>query len=345
MKKIRVLIADDSALSRALLREYLEQDDGIEVIAEARNGEEAVALALDLAPQVITMDVHMPKMDGLAAIDAIMTRRAVPILVVSGVADAKVAYDALLRGALDVISKPTIDAGDAIELVTKVRLLAGVSVFTRRALRADTSEKISMPPSRFDSVATIALPSWSRVYAIACSTGGPQALATLLAALPASFPAPIVVAQHMAAGFSQGMVDWLDKLTPLRVCLAQSGDVLQAGVVYVSPSEQHLSITSAGRLLLTPPSTRDIYHPSCDCLLSSVASQFAQRSVGIILTGMGKDGVQGMRDIYQKQGVTWAQDESSSVIFGMNRLAIEAGVIREVLPLTAMPERMMALLA
>lgn len=344
MKKVRVLIADDSALSRALLRNYLEQDEAIEVIAEACNGEEAVSLAQDLSPHIITMDVHMPKMDGLAAIEAIMTRRAVPILVVSSVDDAQMAYDALLRGALDVMHKPSVDSAEATQLVAKVKLLAGVSVFTRRSLGSLTAIKSRCEPlSRVHIEAAKAL-GFARVFAIACSTGGPQALASLLAALPAHFAAPIVVAQHMVSGFSQGMVDWLNRLTPLNVCLAKADDLLQAGCVYLAPSEYHLRVDASARLALQTPQSSDIYHPSCDQLLSSVAQSFGQRSVGLILTGMGKDGVQGIRDIYRQQGVTWAQDEASSVVFGMNRMAIEAGIICDVLSLESMPHRMMTLL-
>lgn len=344
MKKIRVLIADDSALSRALLREYLEQDAAIEVIAEATNGQEAVEMAYALTPHVITMDVQMPKMDGLAAIEAIMTRRAIPILVVSSVADAKTAYDALLYGALDVMSKPEYDSEEAMQLAAKVKLLAGVSVFTRRAQRPvqasvmDSAPVVTTMPSQVET-------GFKRVFAIACSTGGPQALASLLPSLPADFASPIVIAQHIAQGFSQGMAEWLNRLTPLTVRLAQAGEQLEAGTVYLAPSEQHLRVDAQAKLRLVEPLGGEIYHPSCDQLLSSVAHSFGQRSVGMILTGMGKDGVVGMGEIYRRQGVTLAQDEASSLIFGMNRVAIESGFVCDVLPLDAMAERMVELVS
>ncbi len=344
MKKIRVLIADDSALSRALLKEYLERDTAIEVIAEASNGQEAVEMACALTPHVITMDVQMPKMDGLAAIEAIMTRRAIPILVVSSVADAKTAYDALLCGALDVISKPEYDSHEALQLAAKVKLLAGVSVFTRRAQRLatgvtqDKENELPATPQLSDA-------RFNRVFAIACSTGGPQALASLLPSLPADFASPIVIAQHIAQGFSQGMAEWLNRLTPLTVRLAQAGEQLESGTVYLAPSEQHLRVDAQAKLQLVEPKSGEIYHPSCDQLLSSVAHSFGQRSVGMILTGMGKDGVLGMGEIYRHQGVTLAQDEASSLIYGMNRVAIESGVVCDVLPLDAMAERMVTLVS
>lgn len=350
MKKVRVLIADDSELSRSLIKSYLQQDPSIEVVGEATDGREAVELARLLTPQVITMDVHMPNMGGLEAIEAIMSQRAIPILVVSSLADAKTAYDALLRGALDVMQKPEYDSHDAAQLAAKVKLLAGVSVFTRRPSRSTpTVATLELPRSLATQSRELARQQqpfgFERVFAIACSTGGPQALAGLLAALPETFAAPILIAQHMAQGFSQGMVEWLNKLTSLKVQLAKTGDRLHAGCVYVAPSEYHLHVDDKACLLLTTPQASDIYHPSCDQLLSSVASAFGAASVGMVLTGMGKDGVRGMSDIYHQQGITLAQDEASSLIFGMNRMAIEAGVVRDVLPLEAMPSRMMSLLA
>lgn len=343
MKKIRVLIADDSALSRGLLKEYLERDASIEVIAEARNGQEAVEMAFALTPHVITMDVQMPKMDGLAAIEVIMARRAIPILVVSSVADAKTAYDALLCGALDVISKPEYDSQEALALAAKVKLLAGVSVFTRRPQRVARHVLHEMAPVLPGAVPQLSSANFNRVFAIACSTGGPEALASVLSSLPADFASPIVIAQHIAQGFSQGMADWLNRLTPLTVRLAKAGEKLQAGTVYLAPSEQHLRVDSNAKLHLLEPKLGEIYHPSCDQLLASVAQSFRQRSVGMILTGMGKDGVVGMGEIYRHHGVTLAQDEASSLIYGMNRVAIESGVICDVLPLDAMAERMVSL--
>ena len=340
MANTRVLIADDSALSRSLLRDYLEQDPEIEIIGEANNGQEAVTMAATLLPDVITMDLQMPIMDGIAAITEIMSSKAIPILVVSNIADAKMAYDALLCGALDVINKPDYNSNEAKTLASKVKMLAGVSVFTRSKPRNSSipidATQVSLP--------TLAhADGFDRIFAIACSTGGPQALAQLLPKLPKDFPCPIVIAQHIAEGFAQGMVDWLDKICPLDIRLAQEGSQLQAGTVYISPSEQNLLISTTKRLMLRAGETNEVYHPSCNKLLTSAAEVFGKRCIGIILTGMGKDGAQGIADIRAKNGITLAQNEASSVIYGMNRVAIEAGSVTQVLDLGDIAPRMIEL--
>ncbi|HZX31434.1 MAG TPA: chemotaxis-specific protein-glutamate methyltransferase CheB [Rhodocyclaceae bacterium] len=331
---IRVLIADDSALARGLLRAFLESEDGIEVIGEAVNGREAVALVRELKPDLVTMDLEMPVMGGLEAIGEIMHSKAVPILVVSSVADAHNALEAVAQGALEVVAKPDYSPAAAAEFVAKVRMLAGVSVITR--LRPKSASPAAVPvaaaspaPVTKSAPATAGQP----VFAIACSTGGPQALAQILPALPADFPAPILVAQHISDGFAGGMVDWLNSLSPLPVKLGAEGDAILPGIIYVSPSERHLAVTPNHRLTLVERGPDDIYRPSCDVLLKSVARVFASRAVGIILTGMGSDGVAGLAAIREAGGQTYGQDEASSVIYGMNRVAVERGATQRTLPL------------
>lgn len=171
-----------------------------------------------------------------------------------------------------------------------------------------------------------------RVLAVASSTGGPQALVVLLGALPANFPCPVLVAQHIAHGFAPGMVRWLATVCKLPVRLATDGEVVADGTVYVAPSETHMALSAGRRLVLTPPLEGDIYHPSCDHLLGSVAAVCGRDAVGLILTGMGSDGARGMEMIHQAGGATIAQDEASSVIFGMNQVAIARGAAQQVLP-------------
>jgi two-component system chemotaxis response regulator CheB len=350
MKRIRVLIVDDSSLARELLRSFLDEEIDIEVVGEAANGREAVDLARELKPDLISMDIEMPVMNGLDAIEEIMTTKAVPILVVSSVAAARNALDAVGRGALEVVCKPDYSPEEAANFVAKVRLLAGVTVITRMRPRKTPA---NIQPPVF---ATIAVPSpgrtlpgatgtngYSRVFAIACSTGGPQAPAQILPALPADFPCPVVIAQHISDGFAGGMVEWLGRLCKLPVRLAAEGDFLQAGVVHISPSEHHCSVTPARRITFIARTPQDIYHPSCDVLLSSVADVFGRQAIGIILTGMGKDGARGIARIREMGGLTFGQDESSSVIYGMNRVAIEAGDVQRVLPVGAITAEMMRL--
>jgi two-component system chemotaxis response regulator CheB len=172
-----------------------------------------------------------------------------------------------------------------------------------------------------------------RIIAIASSTGGPHALSTILSRLPKKFPCPVVIAQHIPDGFVKSLADWLSKESNLHLTVAEHGKSLEAGAVYLSPSEQHMEVDSAKRISLVGRSPRDIYHPSCDLLLSSVARVFGNKSVGVILTGMGSDGAAGMTAIQKAGGITIAQNEATSVIFGMNRVAIEGGGISRVLPI------------
>ena len=342
MGKIRVLIADDSSLARGLLRDFLESDESIEVIGEACNGRQAVDMARELKPDLITMDLEMPVMTGLQAIEEIMCSKAVPILVVSSVAEAQNALAAVGCGALEVVKKPDYSPAEASDFVARVRMLAGVSVITRLRPRSVAAQPIIAPTPPVTTAPTRQTVNngYRNVFALACSTGGPQALAQILPALPADFPCPVLIAQHISDGFAQGMVDWLSSLCRLPVRLAAEGDFLQAGVIYISPSEQHVRLTSAHRVALVERTPLDVFHPSCDVMLHSVADLFGCHAVGIILTGMSSDGAKGIAKIRVKGGMTLAQDEASSVIYGMNRVAIEAGNVQKILPIEAIAQAM-----
>lgn len=369
MTPIRVLVVDDSGSARALIRALLEDDPRFVVCGEATNGREAVAQALALKPTVITMDLQMPEMDGMTAIEEIMATQATPILVLSDVADARNAMLAVARGALEAAAKPTIDDGPA--LAARLKMLAGVPVIrhirrthsAQPGLAIKTIQNTPSPqpsPARGEGVPSSSpLPtaggwgegekhshspsasSTGRVFAIASSTGGPQALARILPALPADFPAPILIAQHISDGFAEAMAGWLNDLCPLKVVMARAGEPLLPGHIYLADSATHLSLTPAARIQLIQRGDADIYHPSCDRLLSSVATLYGRRAVGVILTGMGRDGARGMLDIRHAGGVTIAQDEASSVVFGMNREAIAAGGVQTVRALDAIASELM----
>lgn len=358
MGKIRVVIADDSSMARGLLREILGNESDIEVVGEACDGRRAVELARELKPDLMTIDLEMPLMSGLEAIDEIMHTKAVPILVVSSVADAQIALAAVGCGALEVVAKPDYTSQASADFVAKVRLLAGVSVITRMRVRkapplavarAVVQNDPAVPPAPIFTAAQPAamrsavVGDYARVFAIASSTGGPQALADILPLLPRDFPCPVLIAQHIADGFAGGMAEWLASLCKLPVRLAVEGEPLQPGVVLVSPSERHLTITPSRRVALVECHAGDVYHPNCDLLLNSVADVFGRRAVGIILTGMGSDGAKGLARIAEKGGTTLGQDEASSVIYGMNRVAIESGVVHQVLPMDAVAATMIGL--
>jgi len=326
MKEIRTLVVDDSPFARELIIDVLASDKEIKVVGEAANGVEATQKVRELKPDIVTIDIEMPVMNGIDAIEEIMAANAVPILVVTTRGDAKTAYDAISRGALDVVMKPDVSRDGAKEFIDKIKLLSRIKVIThisRRALReVKPVEKFSFGGGERD-----------RVVAVAASTGGPEALSVMLSSLPAGFPCPVVIAQHIADGFVAGMAEWLHKLSKLHVKSGAEGESLLPGTVYIAPSETHMEITDARTITLAERQEKDIYHPSCDRLLFSVARVFGSRGIGVILTGMGSDGVHGMAKIKKEGGITIAQDEKTSIVFGMPKIAIERGCIDKVLPI------------
>lgn len=335
-KIIRVLLVDDSRLVRDMIRAILESEPGIVVAGEASNGEEAIAMIASLKPDIVTMDIEMPVMGGLEAIERIIARHPVPILVVTAQAGVRTAFAAITKGALDVIEKPDISPENVQNLIGKIRYLAKVDVSAHLQIMKRQSGTVT--------AGTAAIQKGSLrggVVAIAASTGGPQAINTILPQLPAAFPFPVVITQHIADGFTQGMVDWLNGGTPLNVVMAGNGDRLIPGHVYVNPAEYSMRISPQGVIILCDRDAGQIYHPSCDTLLISVAAAYRQRAIGLIMSGMGNDGVAGMQAIRMAGGVTLAQDAKSSVVFGMNRVAVERGHIHKIVALADIPAELM----
>lgn len=327
MKQISVLITDDSQFARGLMKAILSEDEEVVVTGEAANGREAVEKNMELKPDIITMDMEMPVMDGLEAIEQIMALRAVPILVVTTHSDAKTAFSAISRGALDLIDKSSVNIEDAREFIKKIKILSKVKVFPHIKGKMGAGRKPDVQPAAPRGKA-----SPDRVVAIASSTGGPDALSVILSMLPGNFPYPVVVAQHIADGFAKGMAEWIGSLSKVKVKMAEADEILSRGVAYISPSEKHMVVNGSRRISLVGRRPFDIYHPSCDMLLSSVAGAFGGRSIGVILTGMGHDGAMGIKDIKKAGGLTIAQDEKTSVVFGMPKAAIDSGFVDKVLP-------------
>jgi two-component system chemotaxis response regulator CheB len=335
---IRVLLVDDSALVRDMIRYILESDPGIVVAGEASNGEEAIDKVASLKPDIVTMDIEMPVMGGLEAIERIVAENPVPILVVTSLIGVRTAFAAVSKGALDVIEKPDISHENVRTFIQKIRYLAKVDVSAHlRAIRGQSGadgERSVLIQKDFMK---------GGIVAIAASTGGPHVIRNILSQLPARFPIPIVITQHIAEGFTQGMVDWLNGGTPLTVRVAINGDLLVAGHVYVNPAEQSMRITEQGMIILGDRDVRQLYNPSCNTLLSSVATAYRKEAIGLIMTGMGDDGVEGMQAIKKAGGVTLAQDANSSVVYGMNRVAVERGYIDRIVPLADIPDELMLL--
>jgi two-component system, chemotaxis family, protein-glutamate methylesterase/glutaminase len=323
MSSIKVLVVDDSPLTQEILTVIFDSEEDIEVVGTANNGFEALELVETESPDFITMDISMPEMDGMEAIKKIMAKSPIPILVISDVTDSKVAFVALTHGALEVLPKSWLQPEKAGELVEKVKLLSKVKVIRHIGAKLE--------PEKEKEVAGV--PQFDYIISIACSTGGPKALSTILSHLPPFFPFPILVSQHIDAEFVDSLIGFLNDASPLKILRGDEGELPEAGHVYISPGNKHMTVDSLGLITLAEPESGEIYLPSCSRLLASVADAFGDKSVGIILTGMGSDGVEGMQKIKEAGGKTIAQDEESSVIFGMPSVAIEKECVDKVLPL------------
>ncbi len=344
----RVLVAEDSPTARALLVAMLESDSSIRVVGEAASGEAAVRETIRLRPDVITMDVHMPGLDGLGATRAIMAQTPTPILIVSALVadDVRLSMEATRAGALLVLPKPVDPRGDEFErqraqLVGMVKAMAGVKVVRRWSHGKTgagggpngTSEDV--PNDLSNDAVRDAVRESPRLVAIGASTGGPAALRDLLAALPASFPVPILVVQHIARGFVAGLAQWLDGETALDVRVARDGEAALPGTVYIAPDDRHLGVSGGHtvRVALSDAPPVGTFRPSASHLFESAGRALGRALVAVILTGMGDDGVSGLRVARGLGGEVVAQDEETSVIYGMPREAARAGVVDVVLPL------------
>ncbi|MCL4078753.1 chemotaxis response regulator protein-glutamate methylesterase [Coriobacteriia bacterium Es71-Z0120] len=340
---VRVLVVDDSLVAREMLTQILQSDPGIEVVGVASNGAEAVEAVARLKPDLVTMDIHMPKMDGITAVEQIMAYTPTPILVVSSSVHGEGvgrAFDALAAGALEVMKKPEPrDWAEldriAAELIRKVKLLSRVRVITHIRGRRASGRPAAPTPVPARQPGTVSL------VAVGSSTGGPSALMSVLAPLPADFPVPIVIAQHIAEGFVPGLVSWLDAACKLTVRAAVDGETVQPGNAYLAPTGLNLAVDTL-TLRFKKPGERQLYIPSADTLFESVAKTHGASAVGVLLTGMGDDGARGLKSLYDTGALTIAQDEATSTVFGMPKAAIEMGAARKVLPVQQIADALKA---
>ncbi|MFY9327562.1 MAG: chemotaxis-specific protein-glutamate methyltransferase CheB [Georgfuchsia sp.] len=331
---IRVLLVDDSPLSVEIIHRMLATAPDIQVVGSAGNGAEALELVPLVRPDVICTDLHMPKMDGVELTREVMARHPLPILVLSVSVQTEQEHNIfqmLEAGALDILAKPRggleSDFGvTAHNLITKIRILAGVKVIGRRRKAESALEK----PSASFAVSAAFSP---RIIGIGASTGGPKALEQILQLLPADFPLPLVCVQHIAEGFMPGLVGWLAGNCRIRVRTAVEGMQPLAGTAYFPPDNRHLEVDGQGVFRCSSALPFSGHRPSVDIAFSSLARCYGAGAVGVLLTGMGQDGAQGMLDIAHAGGLTIAQDEQSSVVFGMPRRAIELGAAKHVLSL------------
>jgi two-component system chemotaxis response regulator CheB len=316
---IRVLLVDDSPSVRAVLRRFFAKTEDLKVVGEAEDGAQAVEAVLTVEPHVVVMDLQMPVMDGYDAIERIMAVRPTPIVVLSSRANRnqmQTAFEAMRRGALEVLPKP--------EDTPSWALLAESLPGTVRAVAEARAQPLAARPRR--AAPPVSTPVPLRYVAIGASTGGPAAIRELFLEIPAEVPVSFLVVQHIAAGFEVGFADWLNKEFPLDVRLARDGERPSPGAVRLAPGGAHLLLEPDGVLRLdsgTP--ARRGHRPSVDELFLSCAQSCPQQVAGVILTGMGADGAAGLLALRHAGGLTLAQDEASSVVFGMPRVALERG--------------------
>lgn len=351
--KIRVLIADDSAFMRKVLHSILLAEPGFEVAGEARDGREAVSQSESLKPDVITMDINMPHLDGLQATEQIMSTNPRPIVVVSSESKegAEITLKALQLGAIDFVAKPNsgvdLDMSSVRdELVRKLRVAAKVRV-VRTASRTKVAHEVASsaprtepgvaPAAKTESprAATQAAKSNGKfpLVVIAASTGGPATLMKFLPAFPREFPGALLIVQHMPGTFTSQFSQQLSDACAIRVKEAEAGDILAPGTAYICPGSHHMRVSATGRVTLDDGPRILGYRPCADVTLESTAEYAGPLSIGVVMTGMGNDGVRGAQAMKSAGGYIIAQDEATSVIFGMNAEAIRNGVVDQVLPI------------
>ncbi len=337
LQPIRVMLVDDSPLSLELFRRMLATDPEIIVAGTARNGNDALAQLDAISPDVICTDLHMPGMDGVTLTREVMQRCPLPILVMSTSLQKNQTeniFAMLEAGAVDILAKPLggieMDFESmARDLIMKIKVLSGVKV-----IRRQTAGRIQQPGTLKQGYRRSGLPKVDpRIVCIGSSTGGPQALEAILQALPADYPLPIVCVQHIAQGFLDSMVNWLATNARIRITTARPGMRPEGGVVYFPVDDRHLEIDQDGRFRCSALPAVGGHRPSVDLAMSSIARYYWDASVGVLLTGMGQDGAQGLLEISRAGGFTIAQDEATSLVFGMPRVAIELGATRAILPL------------
>jgi len=348
---IKVLLVEDSPIAKTLLSRLIDSTNDLRVVGTASTGVEGLELIPKLKPDVICTDLHMPTMDGLQFTSEVMINYPTPILVISASVqeeDTRNVFLLLQAGAVDIFPKPRaglIQEYESIkqELINKIRILSGVKVFKRsksaqtNLLKTEVKENKQLitsiiktqPPELIAPINR----SGVKILTIGSSTGGPQALLELFSKLPPHFPIPIVCVQHISEGFLQGLLDWLSYNSDLKFRIAQHSEIPQPGIVYFPPEKHHLELDRQGRFLPSTAPPVGGHRPSVTVTFQAIAKFYRNRAIGILLTGMGRDGAEGLLELYKAGSLTIAQDENTSVVFGMPKEAISLGAAQKILPI------------
>jgi two-component system chemotaxis response regulator CheB len=320
---------------RAAIKQLLEKDGRFEVVGEAKDGRDAVDKVDALKPDVCTMDFNMPNLDGAGAVREIMRRRPTPVVMLSAHTreGARETFEALAAGAIDFVTKPAGEVSATLDAVEH-QLLAKVFAAAHAVPQAMSNVPAPVSPrARITAPRAIGLPVGPKVAIVAISTGGPAALSRFLPMLPQDTSLAMIVVQHLPAGFTAALAERLDGLCAVRVREAADGDRPEAGLVLVAPGDRHLEVEPDGRLRIVDGPEVNGVRPAADVTMRAAATAYGRRAIGVVMTGMGKDGTDGLRAIKAAGGVTFAQDHASCVIYGMPRAAVESGCVDRVLPL------------
>jgi two-component system chemotaxis response regulator CheB len=346
-RKINVLVAEDSTVTRMFLVHLLESDPQIRVIGAVNDGQAALDFVKEKTPDVVLMDIHMPRLDGFEATRRIMETRPVPIVICSATASAKdvvIAFQAMEAGAIACVEKPLgREHGDfeaiAAHLLETIKLMSEVKV-VRRAARSRLAPLSTAHTARWQRA-----PAQIKLIGIGASTGGPPVLQTILAGLPKDFAAPILVVQHIAHGFLAGMAEWLNQTTGLQIHIASYGAIPLPGHVYLAPDDFHMGIGANGHILLTKEEPENHLRPAVSFLFRSLVAAYGPNALGALLTGMGQDGAAELKLMRDKGAITIAQDRQSSVVHGMPGAAIALGGATHVVPADKIAEALIALVS
>ena len=341
--KIKVLVVDDSAFMRKVISDLINTSNRLEVIGTAKNGQDAIEKIKSLKPDVVTLDVEMPVMDGISALEVIMKEMPMPVLMLSSVTKegAEATIKSLELGAIDFITKPSsifkVNTEDMKkELIEKILLVSNIKhrkarpqLIRPKITQTSVSEKLKASSRGGSSI--------DKIIAIGTSTGGPRALQSVIPNIPGDINASVIIVQHMPAGFTKSLADRMDAMSQLSVKEAEDGELLKAGCAYIAPGDRHLRVIKSGkdyRIKLDQGELVSGHRPSVDAMMYSIADMGIQNVIGVIMTGMGSDGARGLENVKQmNKGYIIAQDEESCVVYGMPKSTVELGVVDKIVPL------------